>query len=112
MFSLIMSGRYADALTFISTKSALKTASNLERAYCTWKTGKTAVALELLSNARSHGELHLKALLLMRMGEYEQAHTIYSDLVTGAKGDKQVVIELVRRMLPVIMQACGPGSDY
>ena len=103
LFSLISSGRHADALSFIDSNTTLAPRSLFERAYCTWKAGQTEAALQLLQDANSEAEQHLKALLLTRTGEHASAHELYTKLIKSAKGNKQAVVELVcSRFIPTL----------
>jgi hypothetical protein len=100
LYALIMAAKYLDALALLDSSEALRQRARLERAYCTWKAGRPADALELLDSASSDAEQHLKALLLMRKGEHMAAHAVYSKLLAGARGDKQAATELVRLIFP------------
>ena len=90
--ALLMLERYGDAQQLQSTRVI----SPLENAYCVWKTKGARCALPLLQSASDAGSLHLKALLLMRTGQPEQAAELYQSLLPTVRGDKQAVLELVR----------------
>ena len=110
LYALVSCSRYADALSFIVGTPGLAARAQLEHAYCTWKTGHTADALQLLQDAAGDGAQHLKALLLTRMGEHAAAHELYTKLCRGVKGDKQAVIELVRARSTCSCSAAIPIS--
>jgi hypothetical protein len=100
-FALIMTGRHAEALK-VARLPQMVNCLHLERAYCIWKAIGTNAALAELGEAAGEGEQHLKALLLMRVGQADKALKILEGLLQGAKGDKQATCELVCNMLRAV----------
>lgn len=92
-YALLMSERYGEAAQPLA---ACKDAPPLDRAYGVWKTDGAQKALELLQDAPDEGSQHLKALLLMRTGQPDEAAGLYQALLPSARGDKQSACEVVR----------------
>ena len=120
VFALLMIGRFQEALDLIKSTTSLQKQSVLEHAYCLYKCGELAAALELLVSSDDEASLQLTAMVHMRAGNAEEAADAYRKLVPKVAADKQSRIELVRghaivcrcRDIRVPKVACDPYNMF
>ena len=96
VYSLILSGKYNDALASLKSSKESGAATSFCKAYCLWKAGKNHDALAELDSISSEEAQHLRALALMRSGQAAEAQAVYAQLLSGGKLSQQATVELVR----------------
>lgn len=75
---------YASALELVTSSSQPNL--DFERAYCLYRLHREREALEALPKSSSQKDQHLRAQILYRLGEYEEAQKVYNSLLPLSAG--------------------------